>query len=84
MPLIKYRLHGHRPPPRPIQLPIPGWGGDPLIVSAAATVSAFTWPDPASADAALLLTLAPGAYTAVVSGVAGDTGVSLLEVYDVP
>ena len=61
-----------------------GWGGDPLIVSAAATVSAFTWPDPASADAALLLTLAPGAYTAVVSGVAGDTGVSLLEVYDVP
>ncbi len=27
MPIVKYRLHGHRPPPRPIQLAIPGWGG---------------------------------------------------------
>ncbi|HUZ13641.1 MAG TPA: hypothetical protein VMU93_12410 [Caulobacteraceae bacterium] len=27
MPLVKYRLHGSRTPPRPIQLPIPGWGG---------------------------------------------------------
>ena len=27
MPLVKYRLHGHRPPPRPVQLPVPGWGG---------------------------------------------------------
>jgi hypothetical protein len=29
MPIVKYRLHGHRPPPQPIQLPIPGWGGAP-------------------------------------------------------
>ena len=28
MPLVKYRLHGHRPPPQPIRLPVPGWGGD--------------------------------------------------------
>ena len=28
MPLVKYRLHGHRPPPRPVELPIPGWGGE--------------------------------------------------------
>jgi hypothetical protein len=28
MPIVKYRLHGHRPPPQPIQLAIPGWGGD--------------------------------------------------------
>ncbi|HEX3919943.1 MAG TPA: hypothetical protein VHW60_21600 [Caulobacteraceae bacterium] len=27
MPTIKYRLHGNRPPPQPIQLAIPGWGG---------------------------------------------------------
>ena len=27
MPTLKYRLHGHRPPPQPIQLAIPGWGG---------------------------------------------------------
>ena len=29
MPLVKYRLHGHRFAPQPIQLPIPGWGGEP-------------------------------------------------------
>jgi hypothetical protein len=28
MPLVKYRLHGHRPPPQPIKLPVPGWGGE--------------------------------------------------------
>jgi len=61
-----------------------GWAGDPQIASAAASVSAFAWTDPASNDAALLMTLQPGAYTAIVSGVSGDTGVSLLEVYDVP
>jgi hypothetical protein len=27
MPLVKYRLHGDRPPPQPVQLAIPGWGG---------------------------------------------------------
>ena len=38
----------------------------------------------ASKDAALLVTLQPGAYTAQVSGVAGTTGVALVEVYEVP
>jgi hypothetical protein len=37
-----------------------------------------------SKDAALLLTLQPGIYTAQVSGVAGATGVALVEVYEVP
>lgn len=60
-----------------------GWGGNAQIAAAAASVSAFAWTDPASNDAALLMTLQPGAYTAIVSGVSGDTGVSLLEVYDV-
>src|SRR5579871_3276931 len=27
MPIVKYRLHGHRPPPQPIRLEIPGWAG---------------------------------------------------------
>ena len=27
MPLLKYRLHGHRPPPQAVQLKIPGWAG---------------------------------------------------------
>ncbi len=35
-------------------------------------------------SAALKLTLAPGAYTAQVSGVGGTTGVALVEVYAVP
>jgi beta-glucanase (GH16 family) len=60
-----------------------GWGGNAVIASAAAAVSAFSWTDPSSADSALLMTLLPGAYTAIVSGVSGDTGISLLEVYDV-
>ena len=38
-------------------------------------------PDPL--EAALLITLAPGPYTAIVTGVAGNTGLGLIEVYDV-
>ena len=44
-----------------------------------------TFPFPAnSLNSALLLTLAPGAYTAVVSSTDGSRGVSLLEVYELP
>ncbi len=27
MPTIKYRAHGHRPPPQPIRITVPGWAG---------------------------------------------------------
>ena len=37
-----------------------------------------------SKDAALLVTLSPGSYTAQISGVANSTGVGLVEVYEVP
>ena len=37
-----------------------------------------------SRDAALVVTLGPGAYTAQVSGVNATTGVALVEVYEVP
>ena len=33
-------------------------------------------------ESALLATLNPGAYTAIVSGVNGATGIGLVEVYD--
>ena len=33
-------------------------------------------------EAAIVITLAPGAYTAVVSGVGGGTGIALFEIYD--
>ncbi|HEY1764484.1 MAG TPA: hypothetical protein VGF85_06145 [Opitutaceae bacterium] len=61
-----------------------GWGGNAKIASTAAVVGAFAWSSPTSADSALLITLPPGAYTAQVAGASGDTGVALIEVYEVP
>jgi hypothetical protein len=61
-----------------------GWGGDAQIVSIAASVGAFSWGSSATADSALLVTLPPGTYTAQVSGASGDTGVALVEIYEVP
>jgi len=61
-----------------------GWGGNAEIAATAASVGAFPWSNPGSSDSALLLTLPPGAYTAQVSGVSGDTGVALVELYEVP
>jgi PKD repeat protein len=52
------------------------------IAAAAAQVGAFALPD-GSKDAALLLTLQPGAYTVVVTGAGGASGVALVEIYDV-
>jgi hypothetical protein len=61
-----------------------GWGGDPQIASAAAAVYDFPWTSATSNDSALLVTLPPGLYSAIVSGASGDTGVALVEVYEVP
>jgi glucose/arabinose dehydrogenase len=61
-----------------------GWSGNPQIAAAALSVGAFPWTNLSSNDSALLLTLPPGAYTAEVSGASGDTGVALVEIYDVP
>ena len=61
-----------------------GWGGDPQIVSTAVAVQAFTWTSASSKDSALLITLPPGLYSAGISGASGDTGVALVEVYEVP
>ena len=46
-------------------------------------MGAFALSD-GSKDCALLLYLAPGSYTAQISGVANTTGVALVEVYEVP
>ncbi|HUG12634.1 MAG TPA: DUF1800 family protein [Opitutaceae bacterium] len=46
-----------------------------------AAVGAFDFAS-GSKDSALVVTLAPGLYTAVVSGVASGTGIGLVEVYD--
>jgi hypothetical protein len=60
-----------------------GWGGDAQIASTAASVGAFAWSVLGTADSALLVTLPPGAYTAELSGASGDTGIGLIEVYEV-
>lgn len=52
------------------------------IATVAANIGAFAL-QLNSTDSAVLLNLAPGAYTAVVSGANGSTGVALAEVYEV-
>jgi hypothetical protein len=62
---------------------------DPLCASSGHTcggpadITATGLAPPQPLEAALLITLPPGAYTAIVSGV-GGTGVGLVEVYEVP
>jgi hypothetical protein len=61
------------------------WGGDPAISATASRVGAFAVNNGTSKDAMLLVTLAPGNYTAQVgpaSGTAGGT--AIVEVYEVP
>ena len=60
------------------------WGGTPELTAAFASVGAFALPAATSKDAALLVTLPPGNYTAQASGVNATTGVALVEVYEVP
>jgi sugar lactone lactonase YvrE len=50
------------------------------ITLASTSAGAFALP-PGSADCALLMTLPPGSYTAIVSGVGGSSGTALVEAY---
>ena len=59
------------------------WGGGTALSTAFGAVGAFPLVA-TTRDAALLVTLAPGSYTAQVSGVRGTTGVALVEVYEIP
>jgi hypothetical protein len=54
-----------------------------LMRSAAAKTGALPLADD-SKDAAILVTLPPGIYTAQLSGTGGSTGIGLVEVYEVP
>lgn len=53
------------------------------VVAAANAIGAFALPD-GSRDAATLVTLQPGNYTAEVAGKNSDAGIALIEVYEVP
>jgi hypothetical protein len=59
------------------------WSGNLNVAATAASVGAFAW-GLSSDDSAILVTLPPGAYTAQVSGASNDTGIALVEVYEVP
>lgn len=58
------------------------WSSEIGLRTAASQVGAFPFLE-GSADSALLVTLPPGAYTAILEGVAGATGSGLVEVYDI-
>ena len=60
------------------------WGGDAQLMDAAASVGAFALADVGTKDAVLLVTLAPGAYSARVSGVGPSAGTAIIEVYELP
>ena len=53
------------------------WGGDPLFTAIFSEIGAFSWSNPNNADSAVLLTLAPGPYTAQVTSVSGASGTAL-------
>jgi hypothetical protein len=60
------------------------WRGTAALKAAFASVGAFPLATDTSRDAALVIELPPGAYTAAVSGKAGGTGVALVEIYELP
>ena len=53
------------------------------MAAAATRVGAFPLPA-GSADASLVMTLAPGPYSVQISGVNGATGIALVEIYEIP
>ena len=62
------------------------WGSGDLteLRGAFRAAGAFDLPDPASRDAAFVVTVLPGLHSAVVSAGGGQTGEALLEVYELP
>src|SRR5581483_217248 len=62
------------------------WNSAPDVTAlrnATTAVGAFQLAD-SSEDAAMLITVPPGAYTVIVEGKNAGEGVGLLEIYDVP
>jgi hypothetical protein len=60
------------------------WGGSAAISTLFGQVGAFALSDVGSRDAVLSVALEPGAYTVVVSGANGTTGIGLVELYEAP
>ena len=60
------------------------WAGALEVSATAALVGAFSLGGGTSKDAALLVTLSPGAYSARVKDATATSGTAILEVYEVP
>jgi sugar lactone lactonase YvrE len=60
-----------------------GWGSTSALATAFLKVGAFTLPT-GSADSALIVSLAPGNYTAQISSSDGNSGVGLVELFFMP
>jgi hypothetical protein len=60
------------------------WGGAALLRTTAGRIGSFPVENAASRDAMLTATLTPGSYTVQVSGANSASGLTLVEVYEVP
>ena len=60
-----------------------GWAGDTSITAAQTAVGAFAFTSTTSKDSAVLITLAPGSYSAQATSASGAAGTTLIEVYEV-
>ena len=60
------------------------WAGAGALTAAFSSVGAFALPGATSKDAVLLVSLQPGNYSVLATGVNTTTGVALVEVYEVP
>jgi len=62
------------------------WETNPNVEALRTTSRLVAAPplDAGSRDAALLVTLPPGTYSAQVSGISGGTGIALIEIYEAP
>lgn len=58
-----------------------GWNNSPILAAAALQVGAFAFKS-GSLDTAMLVTLAPGAYTTQLNGLGGTSGMGMIEIYD--
>jgi outer membrane protein assembly factor BamB/subtilisin family serine protease len=58
------------------------WSGDASVASAAGSLG-MSFTNTASKDAALLVTLEPGAYTVIVSSSDGSVGVGMVDIYQI-
>ncbi len=58
------------------------WGGAAALKTAFTTAGAFNFDDDASLDAAVVVRLPPGGYTVKVEGAGGQSGIVLVEAYD--